>query len=59
MISKNYATPQDAEQAFYRAFEHADLIEMMAVWAEEDDIHHASPLAPQAAPRETPPSVLH
>ena len=38
MISKNYATPQDAEQAFYRAFEHADLVEMMAVWAEEEDI---------------------
>jgi ketosteroid isomerase-like protein len=36
VITKNYATPQDAEQAFYRAFEHADLAEMMAVWAEED-----------------------
>ena len=142
MITQNYAAPQDAEQAFYRAFEHADLGEMMAVWAEEDDIvcvhpgggrhsgvievreswrqifsqgprlrfrlvgsrvfsgrmlsvhsvyehvtmpgdprpahpvlstniylltdrgwrmlvHHASPLAPEAAPRETPPSVLH
>ena len=142
MITKNYATPQDAEQAFYLAFEHADLVEMMAVWAEEDDIacvhpgggrhsgvvevreswrqifsqgprlrfrltgnrvfsgrmmsvhsvyervsvtgdprptnpvlstniyvltergwrmlvHHASPLAPEAAPSETPPSILH
>ena len=38
MITRNYATPQDAEQAFYRAFEHADLVEMMAVWAEDDDI---------------------
>jgi ketosteroid isomerase-like protein len=38
VISKNYATPQDAEQAFYRAFELADLVEMMAVWAEEEDI---------------------
>lgn len=38
MITKNYATPQDAEQAFYRAFERADLVEMMAVWAEEEDI---------------------
>jgi hypothetical protein len=36
VITKNYTTPQDAEQAFYRAFEHADLAEMMAVWAEED-----------------------
>ena len=141
MITKNYATPQDAEQAFYLAFEHADLAEMMAVWAEEDLVcihpgggrhtgvvevreswrqifsqgprlrfrlagnrvfsgrtlsvhsvfervtvagdprptnpvlstniylltdrgwrmlvHHASPLAPEAAPRETPPSILH
>jgi ketosteroid isomerase-like protein len=142
VITKNYATPQDAEQAFYSAFEHADLAEMMAVWAEEEDIvcvhpgggrhtgivevreswrqifsqgprlrfrlagnhvfsgrmlsvhsvyehvtvagdprpagavlstniylltdrgwrmlvHHASPLAPEASPRETPPSVLH
>lgn len=38
MITKNHATPQDAEQAFYRAFELADLAEMMAVWAEEEDI---------------------
>ena len=142
MITKNYATAQEVEQAFYRALEHADLGEMMAAWAEEDDIvcvhpgggrhsgvaevreswrqifsqgprlrfrlvgsrvfsgrmlsvhsvyehvttagdprpahpvlstniylltdrgwrmlvHHASPLAPEAAPRETPPSVLH
>jgi hypothetical protein len=142
VITKNFATPQDAEKAFYRAFEHADLVEMMAVWGEEEDIlcihpaggrhtglvevreswrqifsqgprlrfqlegsrifsgrmlsvhsvyeritiagdprpvdpvlstniylltnrgwrmlvHHASPLAPEAAPRETPPSVLH
>lgn len=142
MITRNYATPQDAEQAFYRAFELADLVEMMAVWAEEEDIvcvhpgggrhsgvvevreswrqifsqgprlrfrlagnrvfagrmmsvhsiyehvtvagdprptnpvlstniyvltdrgwrmlvHHASPLAPEAAPQEAPPAVLH
>ena len=38
MITKNFATAQDAEQAFYRAFERADLAEMMAVWAEEEDI---------------------
>ncbi len=95
MIAKNYATPQDTEQAFYRAFELADLVEMMAIWAEEEEIvcvhpnggrhcglvevreswrqifsqgprlrfrlavHHASPLAPEAAPQEAPPSVLH
>lgn len=38
MISRNYATAQDAEQAFYRAFEHADLAEMMEVWAQDEDI---------------------
>jgi hypothetical protein len=142
VISSNYATAQDAEQAFYSAFERADLAGMMSVWAEEDDIvcvhpgggrhsgvievreswrrifaqgprlrfrlagtrvfagrmlsihsvfehvavagdphpthpvlstniyllgnrgwrmliHHASPLAPEAAPREAPPSILH
>ena len=142
MITRNYGTPQDAEQAFYHAFELADLVEMMAVWAEEEEIvcvhpgggrhsgvvevreswrqifsqgprlrfrlagnrvfsgrmmsvhsiyehvtvagdtrptnpvlstniyvltdrgwrmlvHHASPLAPEAAPQEAPPSVLH
>ncbi|MEQ1881468.1 MAG: nuclear transport factor 2 family protein [Burkholderiales bacterium] len=38
MIATVYATSQDAEAAFYKAFEHADLAQMMAVWAEEDDI---------------------
>ena len=38
MITHNYATAQNAEQAFYRAFERADLVEMMAVWADEEDI---------------------
>jgi ketosteroid isomerase-like protein len=38
MIAEIYATPQDAEQAFYKAFERADLAAMMSVWSEEDDI---------------------
>jgi len=33
-----FATAQEAEHAFYQAFERADLVAMMAVWAEEDDI---------------------
>lgn len=33
-----YATPQDAEAAFYDAIEKADLDAMMAVWADDDDI---------------------
>lgn len=38
VIAKTFATPEEAEQAFYLAFEHADLAAMMAVWAEEEDI---------------------
>ena len=33
-----FTTPQDAEAAFYEAFEKADLDAMMAVWADDDDI---------------------
>ena len=33
-----YATPSDAEEAFYRAFERADLEDMMKVWADDDAI---------------------
>ena len=33
-----YTTPQDAESAFYEAFEKADLDAMMGVWADDDDI---------------------
>lgn len=38
MITQTFATAQEAEHAFYHAFERADLAAMMAVWAEEDDI---------------------
>src|SRR6185436_9085559 len=38
VITEIYPTAQDAEHAFYQAFERADLASMMAVWAEEDDI---------------------
>ena len=38
MITETFATAQDAEHAFYQAFERADLAAMMVVWAEEDDI---------------------
>jgi ketosteroid isomerase-like protein len=33
-----FATPEDAEAAFYDAFEKTDLEAMMAVWADEEDI---------------------
>ena len=38
-----YATPQDAETAFYDAFTRSDLEGMMAVWADDDDIYCVHP----------------
>lgn len=38
MKSILFTTPQDAEAAFYEAFEKAELDAMMAVWADDDDI---------------------
>ncbi len=32
------SSPEEAEEAFYRAFERADIAEMMTVWAEQDGI---------------------
>ena len=45
--SKLYPTPEDAETAFYEAFERADLAGMMTVWAEEDDIVCIHPQGPR------------
>ena len=47
MIATIFSTPHEAEQAFYRAFERADLAEMMAVWAEEEDIVCIHPGGPR------------
>ena len=33
-----FTTPQEAEAAFYEAFEKSDLEAMMSVWADEEDI---------------------
>ena len=38
MIVSHFATAEEAQAAFYDALERADLAQMMAVWAEEDDI---------------------
>ena len=38
-----YASPQDAESAFYDALSKADLDAMMAVWADDDDIYCVHP----------------
>jgi len=45
--SKLFPTPQDAETAFYEAFERADLAAMMAVWAERDDVVCIHPSGPR------------
>jgi len=44
--SKLFPTPDDAETAFYDAFERGDVAAMMAVWAETEDIvciHQSGP----------------
>src|SRR5688572_16874937 len=38
-----YASPQDAEAAFYEALTKGDLDGMMAVWADDDDIYCVHP----------------
>jgi len=45
--SKLFPTPDDAENAFYDAFERADLAAMMAVWAESDDVVCIHPSGPR------------
>lgn len=42
-----FPTPDDAEAAFYDAFERADLAAMMAVWAADDDIVCVHPQGPR------------
>ena len=42
-----FSSPAEAESAFYRAFEEADLEGMMAVWADEDDIACIHPGGPR------------
>lgn len=39
-----YSSPEEAEQAFYDAFEKADLTAMMRVWADDDTIACAHPM---------------
>ncbi len=42
-----FPTPDDAETAFYDAFERGDLAAMMAVWASDDDIVCVHPQGPR------------
>ena len=45
--AKLFPTPEDAESAFYDAFERANLAGMMAVWAESDDVVCIHPSGPR------------
>jgi uncharacterized protein (TIGR02246 family) len=45
--SRLFPTPDDAETAFYDAFERGDLAAMMAVWAAGDDIVCIHPQGPR------------
>ncbi len=42
---KNFLTPQEAEAAFYQAFENADIELMLSVWSEDDDITCIHPMS--------------
>jgi uncharacterized protein (TIGR02246 family) len=44
---KLFPTPDDAESAFYDAFERADLAAMMVVWAEGEDVVCVHPAGPR------------
>jgi uncharacterized protein (TIGR02246 family) len=45
--NKLFATPDEAETAFYDAFERANLAAMMAVWSETDDVVCVHPHGPR------------
>jgi ketosteroid isomerase-like protein len=46
MSDRGFATPDEAEAAFYAAFEKADLAAMMEVWATDENIVCIHPLGP-------------
>jgi len=47
-----FATPDEAEEAFYTAFAKADVDAMMAVWLESDAITCVHPVGPRISGRE-------
>jgi ketosteroid isomerase-like protein len=46
-LKKVFATPQDAEAAFYEALEKCDLEAMMDVWSEDDELVCVHPGGPR------------
>lgn len=47
MAKGSFTSPQEAEQAFYEAFQRADLDAMMDVWAEDEDVYCVHPGGPR------------
>ena len=45
MTQSGFTTPEEAEQAFYRALENADLHLMTTVWADRDFVECIHPMA--------------
>jgi len=43
MATAPFTSPQEAEQAFYEAFQRGDLDALMAVWAEDDEVFCVHP----------------
>ena len=52
MSDARFATSSDAEEAFYAAFERADLNDMMKVWADDDTIICIHPMGQRLEGRE-------
>jgi ketosteroid isomerase-like protein len=49
MKRSRFASPQDAEAAFYEALERADLDAMMDLWADDEEIICVHPAGPRLA----------
>jgi ketosteroid isomerase-like protein len=47
MAAASFTSPQEAEQAFYEAFQRGDLDALMAVWAEDDEVFCVHPGGPR------------
>jgi ketosteroid isomerase-like protein len=46
-----FHTPDEAEQAFYQAFEAGDVEQMMGVWANDEEVECIHPVGPRLAGR--------
>ena len=51
-MSQTYATPPEAEDAFYDALDDGDLNQLLSVWAESDDICCLLPMYPMIQSRQ-------